>query len=81
MQIQVNGEERETASESTVADLLAALDVRGDQIAVELNLEILDRGEFPTRALREGDRVEIISFIGGGTFCVAVSPHHDRGPS
>ncbi|GKS59045.1 sulfur carrier protein ThiS [Nitrospira sp.] len=80
MQIQVNGEQRETISGSTVADLLATLDVPGDRVAVELNLEILDRGEFPTRALREGDRVEIISFIGGGDPGV-VSPPRDRGRS
>ena len=78
MQIQVNGEQREAVSGSTVADLLAALDVRGDRVAVELNLEILERDEFPTRALREGDRLEIISFIGGGG-PGAVPPPRDRG--
>lgn len=67
MQIQVNGEHREAAAGSTVADLLAALNVRGERVAVELNLEILDRGEFAHRGLKEGDRVEIISFIGGGS--------------
>ena len=34
---------------------------------MELNLEILDRNEFDRRSLKEGDRVEIMSFIGGGT--------------
>ena len=67
MQIQVNGEPKHTATGATVGDLLADLDVRGDRVAVELNLEILDRGEFATRALQDGDRVEIISFIGGGS--------------
>jgi thiamine biosynthesis protein ThiS len=67
MQIQVNGEQREAASGTTVADLLTLLNVRGDRVAVELNLEIVDRTEFPSRALAEGDRVEIISFIGGGS--------------
>ncbi|MGZ8422024.1 MAG: sulfur carrier protein ThiS [Nitrospira sp.] len=42
------------------------LDIRVDRVAVELNLEILDRSDFDTRGLREGDRVEILSFIGGG---------------
>ena len=78
MQIQVNGEQQEAAAGSTVADLLAAFKVRGERVAVELNLEILDRSEFATRLLRDGDRVEIISFIGGGS--VTESPlRRDRG--
>jgi thiamine biosynthesis protein ThiS len=36
-------------------------------VAVELNLEILDRATFGQRQLKEGDRVEILSFIGGGS--------------
>jgi sulfur carrier protein len=50
----------------TVADLLDALDIKPDRVAVELNLEILDRREFSRRALHPGDRIEILSFIGGG---------------
>jgi thiamine biosynthesis protein ThiS len=49
-----------------VAALLHELDIRADRVAVELNLEILDRHDFETRGLREGDRLEILSFIGGG---------------
>ena len=45
---------------------LHELDIRADRVAVELNLEILDRNDFETRGLREGDRLEILSFIGGG---------------
>lgn len=67
MQIQVNGEPREIAEGATVAELLSALAVPGDRVAVELNLEIVDRQDFSSRVLREGDRVEIISFIGGGS--------------
>jgi len=54
------------AAGSTVAGLLTELDIRPDRVAVELNLSILDRGEFDGRNLQEGDRIEIISFIGGG---------------
>lgn len=66
MQIQVNGEPRTLAAGVTVAGLLTELDIRPDRVAVELNLDILDRGEFDRRGLQEGDRIEIISFIGGG---------------
>jgi sulfur carrier protein len=64
--IQVNGESRGVSDGQTVAALLHELDIRVDRVAVELNLEILDRSDFDTRGLREGDRVEILSFIGGG---------------
>ena len=66
MHIQVNGEERTLAAGATVAGLLTELDIRPDRVAVELNLNILDRSEFDRRSLQEGDRIEIISFIGGG---------------
>ena len=66
MIIHVNGESRGIDDGQTVAALLHELEIRADRVAVELNLEILDRKEFETRGLREGDRVEILSFIGGG---------------
>ncbi|TLY15181.1 MAG: sulfur carrier protein ThiS [Nitrospirae bacterium] len=67
MQILVNGERREVAVGTTVGDLLRELEIRPDRVAVEVNLEVLDRQEFTHRGLREGDRVEIISFMGGGS--------------
>ncbi len=66
MTIQVNGESRGVGDGQTVAALLHELEIRADRVAVELNLEILERNEYETRGLREGDRVEILSFIGGG---------------
>ena len=67
MQILVNGERRDAALGTTVADLLRELEIRADRVAVEVNLEVLDRQEFSQRGLREGDRIEIISFMGGGS--------------
>ena len=64
--MQVNGEERTVPAGLTVAGLLKELDIRPDRVAVELNMTILDRSEFDRRSLQEGDRIEIISFIGGG---------------
>ncbi|MCS6298003.1 MAG: sulfur carrier protein ThiS [Nitrospira sp.] len=66
MTIHVNGESRGIGDGQTVAGLLQELDIRTDRVAVEVNLEILDRKDFEIRGLREGDRVEILSFIGGG---------------
>ena len=67
IQIQVNGEARAWRGGATVADLLQALEIKAERVAVELNLEVLDRTAFPQRPLKDGDRVEILGFIGGGT--------------
>jgi len=66
IQIQVNGEQRGWVADATVGDLLRELAIKTERVAVELNLEILDRKEFDQRRLKQGDRVEILSFIGGG---------------
>ena len=66
LHIQVNGLPRGCRSGSTVGDLLRELEIKTERVAVELNLEILDRKDFDHRSLNEGDRVEILSFIGGG---------------
>jgi sulfur carrier protein len=66
LQIQVNGLPRDCRSGSTVGDLLRELDIKTERVAVELNLEILDRKDFDLRGLKAGDRLEILSFIGGG---------------
>ena len=65
--IHVNGEARTWRSGATVAELLQDLDIRTERVAVELNLEILDREVFDQRSLNDGDRVEILGFIGGGS--------------
>ncbi len=64
--IQVNGETRASRNGATVGDLLRELELKTERVAVELNLEILDRATFAHRSLKDGDRVEILSFIGGG---------------
>ena len=66
IQIQVNGEQRDCRAGATVGDLLRELAIKTERVAVELNLEILDRKDFDHRSLKPGDRVEILSFIGGG---------------
>ena len=67
IKIHVNGEAKTWRSGATVADLLTELDIKTERVAVELNLEILDRAMFSQRHLNDGDRVEIMSFIGGGS--------------
>src|SRR5947208_17075597 len=66
MRITLNGEPREVADGQSVASLLADLGIPAERVAVELNLKVVDRQTFPGTPLREGDRVEVIGFIGGG---------------
>jgi thiamine biosynthesis protein ThiS len=67
MKIVVNGKEQKYNTPLTVTALLQGLNLRTEQVAVEVNLKILDRSYFPTWNLQEGDTVEILSFIGGGS--------------
>lgn len=69
MTIQLNGEARTLDEAVTVGGLLRSLNLQGDKVAVEVNLDILDKQEFETRGLQDGDQVEIMSFVGGG--CVS----------
>ena len=67
MHIHVNGEDREIADGSSVRDLLGELELQADRVAVEINLQIIDRSEFDRFVLHNDDRIEILSFIGGGS--------------
>ena len=63
----LNGEPRRAAPGTTVAALLASLDLDAARVAVERNLEIVPRSTFDTQALADGDRLEIVHFVGGGS--------------
>ena len=64
--ISVNGESREVSSETRVADLLRTLGITTPRVAVEYNREILPKPRYGETVLREGDRLEIVQFVGGG---------------
>ena len=66
MQIQLNGESCTIDPATTVAGLIAQLDLEGKRIAVEINESILPRSSFASRTLHDGDKVEIVQAIGGG---------------
>lgn len=63
--IAVNGEPRQLAAATTVRALLAELRLPAERLAVELNRALLPRAEFD-RLLRDGDQLEIVTFVGGG---------------
>jgi sulfur carrier protein len=71
MKIHLNGEERlfgEPAQPGlrTLAELIKSLDMKADRVAVELNREIAPRDRWPQIELKDGDRLEIVHFVGGG---------------
>ena len=65
MQLVINGETRSLEA-ATLAALIEALGMAGDRVAVELNRQIVSRAEWPQAALHDGDRLEIVHFVGGG---------------
>ncbi len=61
----INGARREIDA-STVAELVKALELTGDRVAVEQNLEIVPRVRWDATPVAEGDRFEVVHFVGGG---------------
>ncbi|REJ65381.1 MAG: sulfur carrier protein ThiS [Planctomycetota bacterium] len=66
MRIVINEENRQLAAGTTVARLLESLDLEPKHVAVELNLDLVPRGEHAERVLAEGDVLEIVTLVGGG---------------
>jgi sulfur carrier protein len=69
MKLSINGEERNFADSSTPFTLVALVETLGmkaDRVAVELNREIVPRTLWSETALKNGDRLEIVHFVGGG---------------
>lgn len=65
MRLVINGEEQSCAA-STLETLIEELGIKGDRVAVELNREIVPRANWSAAALNDGDRLEIVHFVGGG---------------
>jgi sulfur carrier protein len=65
MRLVINGEARECAG-ATLETLVEELGMKGDRVAVELNREIVPRTQWAQQALHDGDRLEIVHFVGGG---------------
>lgn len=66
MKIRVNDEPREVAEGTTIAELLRELGVNQPHVAVEVNLEVVPRAEHRAAVLNEGDRLEVVTLVGGG---------------
>lgn len=66
MRLQINGEQRDFPEGFTVGMLIEHLGMKSDRVAVELNLEIIPRTQWPSTPLKEGNKLEIVHFVGGG---------------
>ena len=66
MRIQVNGQPREAEDSMNLRDLIETLDLKPEQIAIELNQTVIRRMRWQSTILREDDKVEIVHFVGGG---------------
>jgi len=64
--VTVNGEAREVPEGTTVAQLLATLEVTVGRVAVEVNTAVVRRAQHEAHRLADGDQVEIVTFVGGG---------------
>jgi len=70
MKLHINGEEREFSGAPapfTLAALVETLGMKADRVAVELNRDIVPRDRWAQTQLNEGDRLEVVHFVGGGS--------------
>jgi thiazole synthase len=65
--IMVNGESKQIASGQSILDLVQSLNLPAERLAVEHNRKIIKRDQWSTQVLVDGDKVEIVQFVGGGS--------------
>lgn len=66
MTVIVNGEERTLADQATMQTLITTLGLEGKVMAAAVNMEIVKQEKWDTHHLDEGDKVELLDFVGGG---------------
>jgi thiamine biosynthesis protein ThiS len=67
MVITLNGEKKDISAGLTVEGLLRHLDIKPERVAVEINEEIVRKAAYAATDVKEGDRVEVVQFMGGGS--------------
>ncbi len=68
MTLHINGEARDFSSPLSLSALIEQLGMKQDRVAVELNRDIVPRDQWAATSLSDGDRLEIVHFVGGGSF-------------
>jgi sulfur carrier protein len=66
MQVEINGQPRDVSDGTTIATLLRELEFAQPHVAVEVNLELVPRARHAETVLRPGDRLEVVTLVGGG---------------
>lgn len=66
MKLRINGDDRDFTAPLTLASLVEQLGMKQDRVSVELNRDIVPRDKWSQTNLSEGDRLEIVHFVGGG---------------
>lgn len=66
MHVHLNGLDRELPEGQTLRQMIEGLNLPPERVAVELNGDIVPRATFGERVLQEGDRLEVVQFVGGG---------------
>ena len=66
MKVYVNGEPKEFSGDPSLAELVEQLELPVARIAIELNREVVRRGEWGSTMLKDEDKIEIVHFVGGG---------------
>jgi len=66
MRVQINGKEEDIDPSMTVAALVGRFNLQPKHVAVEVNCDLVPRKVFETTSLKEGDRIEIVTLVGGG---------------
>ena len=67
MKLLINGDEKTFDAPLTLAALVETLGMKPDRVAIELNRDIVPRGHWPETPLNDGDHLEVVHFVGGGT--------------
>ena len=67
MKLQINGEERTFDGQFTLSRLIESLGMKSDRVAIELNREIIPRDRWADTTLNDGDELEMVHFVGGGS--------------
>ena len=67
LRVQINGEAQEISDGLALSDLIAELSLAPERIAIEHNQHVVRRNEWPTTIIADGDRIEIVHFVGGGS--------------
>lgn len=74
MTLQINGEPHDFADGLALSALVEHLGMKADRVAVELNLEIVARADWTATVLKDGDKLEIVHFVGGGASARPAGP-------